>query len=134
MYVWNENLIYPIIQILITILFNPSDHPYYTYDHPTNPEDNLIILTSILIFFANIWMILRIVPTILKHLLTKPMTIQSTPKTILSILRVTLPNLAMISLIWLVELLKCNRLSDSVTDRPGSREALASKTRPHRQG
>ena len=94
MYVWNENFIYPIIQILITILFNPSDHPYYTYDHPTNsednqfdnPEDNLIILTSILTFFANIWMILRIVPTILKHLLTK------------SILRVTLPNLAMISL------------------------------------
>ena len=62
MYVWNENLIYPIIQILITILFNPCDHPYYTYDHPTNsednqfdnPEDNLIILTSILTFFANI--------------------------------------------------------------------------------
>ena len=62
MYVWNENLIYPIIQILITILFNPSDHPYYTYDHPTNsednqfdnPEDNLIILISILTFFANI--------------------------------------------------------------------------------
>ena len=54
--------IYPIIQILITILFNPSDHPYYTYGHPTNsednqfdnPEDNLIILTSILTFFANI--------------------------------------------------------------------------------
>ena len=62
MYVWNENLIYPIIQILITILFNPFDHPYYTYDHPTNsednqfdnPEDNLIILISILTFFANI--------------------------------------------------------------------------------
>ena len=40
MYVWNENLIYPIIQILITILFNPCDHPYYTYDHPTNSKDN----------------------------------------------------------------------------------------------
>ena len=39
-YVWNENLIYPIIQILITTLFNPFDHPYYTYDHPTNSEDN----------------------------------------------------------------------------------------------
>ena len=44
MYVWNENFIYLIIQILITIYSTLVT--ILTYDHPINPKDNPKYLES----------------------------------------------------------------------------------------